>query len=208
MIEKDDPLRLRIEALRVLARTNEPNRAVLIERNIEDYLRANFGWVESGFPDRRAWLNLVALIRVVEGGSMPKPCSLELRERVVNAVESGASRREAAEWFDVSPSSAIKWMQRRQATGSIAPQPSGGSISPLQAHAAFLLALIARQPDLTLDEIVAAMHKRRIAGSRSAVWRFFQRHKISFKKKPAGGRAGAGGRGAGAAALDARARHV
>jgi transposase len=52
---------------------------------------------------------------------MPKPCSLELRERVVDAVESGASRREAAEWFDVSPSSAIKWMQRRQATGSIAP---------------------------------------------------------------------------------------
>jgi len=113
---------------------------------------------------------------------MPKPCSLELRERVVDAVESGASRREAADWFDVSPSSAIKWMQRRQATGSIAAKPSGGSVSPLEAHAAFLFALIARQPDLTLDEIVAAMHKRRIAGSRSAVWRFFQRHKISFKK--------------------------
>jgi hypothetical protein len=39
MIEKDDPLRLRIEALRVLARTDQPNRAVLIERNIEDYLK-------------------------------------------------------------------------------------------------------------------------------------------------------------------------
>jgi transposase len=50
---------------------------------------------------------------------MPKPCSLELRGRVVDAVESGASRREAADWFEVSPSSAIKWMQRRQATGSI-----------------------------------------------------------------------------------------
>ena len=113
---------------------------------------------------------------------MPKPCSLELRERVVDAVESGASRREAADWFEVSRSSAIKWMQRRQATGSIAPKPSGGSISPLEAHAAFLFTLIARQPDLTLDEIVAAMHKRRIAGSRSAVWRFLQRHKISVKK--------------------------
>jgi hypothetical protein len=32
---------------------------------------------------------------------MPKPCSLELRERVVDAVESGASRREAADWFEV-----------------------------------------------------------------------------------------------------------
>jgi len=37
---------------------------------------------------------------------MLKPCSMELRERVVEAVESGVSRRETAEWFDVSPSSA------------------------------------------------------------------------------------------------------
>ena len=113
---------------------------------------------------------------------MPRPCSLELRERVVDAIESGASRREAAEWFEVSPSSAIKWMQRRQATGSIAAKPSGGSISPLEAHADFLLGLIAEQPDLTLDEVVAAMRKRRIPGSRSSVWRFFKRHMISFKK--------------------------
>ncbi len=67
-------------------------------------------------------------------------------------------------------------------TGSIAAKPSGGSISPLEVHADVLLALIAEQPDLTLDEIVAAMRKRRIAGSRSAVWRFFKRHNVSFKK--------------------------
>ena len=41
MIEKDYLLRLRIEALCVLARTDEPNRAVLIERNIEDYLKTS-----------------------------------------------------------------------------------------------------------------------------------------------------------------------
>jgi transposase len=139
---------------------------------------------------------------------MPKPCSLELRERVVGAVESGASRREAAEWFEVSPSSAIKWMQRRRATGSIAPKPSGGSISPLEVHADFLLSLIAGRPDLTLAEIVVAMRKRRIAGSRSAVWRFFQRHNISVKKKPAGGGAKASRRGPRTSALDSRARHV
>lgn len=139
---------------------------------------------------------------------MPKPCSLELRERVVNAVEAGASRREAAEWFEVSPSSAVKWMQRRQATGSVAAKPSGGSVSPLEVHADFLLSLIAERADLTLDEIVVAMRKRRIAGSRSAVWRFFQRHNISVKKKPAGGGASASRRGPRTAALDARARHV
>ena len=72
--------------------------------------------------------------------------------------------------------------QRLNETGSIAAKPSGGSISPLEAHAAVLLGLIAEQADLTLDEIVAVMRKRRIAGSRSAVWRFFKRHNVSFKK--------------------------
>ena len=88
------------------------------------------------------------------------------------------------------------------------PQAERERISPLEAHADFLLVLIADRPDLTLDEIVAAMRKRRIAGSRSAVWRFFERHSISFKKKPAGGGAKASGRGPRTAALDARAGHV
>ena len=114
---------------------------------------------------------------------MPRPCSLDLRMRVLREVEAGASRREAAECVEVSASSAIKWMQRLNETGSIAAKPSGGSVSPLEAHAAVLLGLIAEQPDLTLDEVVVALRKRRIASSRSAVWRFFKRHNVSFKKK-------------------------
>ncbi|MGZ3283768.1 MAG: IS630 family transposase [Xanthobacteraceae bacterium] len=117
---------------------------------------------------------------------MPKPCSLDLRMRLLEAVIAGASRREAADCFDVSASSAVKWLQLWQETGSVAAKPTGGSISPLEEHADWLLALISKQSDLTLDEVVAAMRKRRIAGSRSAVWRFFKRHNISFKKKPAG----------------------
>ena len=139
---------------------------------------------------------------------MPKPCSLDLRMRVLREVEAGASRREAAECVEVSASSAIKWMQRLNETGSIAAKPTGGSFSPLEAHADVLLELIAEQPDLTLDEIVAAMRKRRIAGSRSAVWRFFNRHNISIKKKLARGRAVPGGCGPRTAALAARTRHV
>ena len=101
---------------------------------------------------------------------------------MIEDVETGASRREAAERYGISPSVVVIWVQRFEETGSVAAKPSGGSISPLEQHAEFLLGLIANQPDLTLDEIVAAMHKRRIAGSRSAVWRFFARRNISFKK--------------------------
>ena len=84
----------------------------------------------------------------------------------------------------------------------------GAEASPLEKHADFLLGLIEKQPDLTLDEVVLAMRKHKIPGSRTAVWRFFERHKITFKKKPARGGAGAGGCGAGAATLDARTGHV
>src|SRR5580693_6769267 len=106
---------------------------------------------------------------------MPKPYSDDLRERVIEAVEAGASRREAAENFNLSPSSAVKWLQRWRDTGSAKAKPTGGSTSPLEEHAEWLLVLVAEQPDLTLDEIVAAMRKRQIPGSRTAVWRFFAR---------------------------------
>jgi putative transposase len=139
---------------------------------------------------------------------MPKPYSIDLRGRVIEDVESGASRRETAERYGLSPSVVVIWMQRFEETGSVAAKPSGGSTSPLEKHADFLLALIAEQPDLTLDEIVAAMRRRRIAGSRSAVWRFFARRDISFKKNSVRGGAEARGRRSRTPALDARARHV
>ena len=50
-------------------------------------------------------------------------------------------------------------------------------------HKDWLLALVAEQPDLALDEIVAALRKQRIQGSGTAVWRFFQRHNLTVKKK-------------------------
>ena len=139
---------------------------------------------------------------------MPRAYSADMRERVIARVASGGSRREAAEHYDVSASTAVIWVKCFNETGRCAAKPRGGSMSPLEKHAACLLALIEAQPDLTLDEVVSAMRKRRIAGSRTAVWRFFQRHKFTFKKKSASGRAGARGRGAGTAALDARTGHV
>jgi transposase len=114
---------------------------------------------------------------------MPKACSGELRERVIEAVEMGASRREAGELYDVSASSAVKWLQRWRETGSAAAKPRGGSVSPLDKFATQILAVIAEQPDLTLVETVGVLRKRRIGTSRSSLWRFLDRHEITFKKK-------------------------
>jgi transposase len=119
---------------------------------------------------RRA--NVAAVFRLLGIQAMPKPYSDDLRDRVIVAAEAGASRREAAESFNLSPSSAVKWLQRRRDTGSAKAKPSGGSALPLEEHANWLLAVVTEQPDLPLDEIVAAMRKRRIPGSRTAMWRF------------------------------------
>ena len=110
---------------------------------------------------------------------MPKPYSEEFRIRVIEDVVTGASRREAAEHYGISPSVVVIWAQRFAETGNVAAKPSGGSTSPLEKHARFLLALVAEQPDMTLDEIVAAMRERKIAGSqrRVAVLRSAQ-HKL------------------------------
>jgi transposase len=113
---------------------------------------------------------------------MPKAYSGDLRERVIEAVAAGASRREAAERFEVSVASAVKWLQRWRDNNSAAPKPRGGSISPLEEFAEQILDLIAQKPDLTLVETVAELRKRRIRTSRSSLWRFLDRHGITLKK--------------------------
>jgi transposase len=139
---------------------------------------------------------------------MPKPYSMDLRERAIELIAAGASRREVAEVYGISPSVVVIWAQRWKATGSIAAKPSGGSVSPLEDHAEFLLDRVTEQPDLTLDEVVAAMAKAGIAGSHTAVWRFYERHDFSFKKNSVRRGAKAGRGDPCAPTLDARARHV
>lgn len=114
---------------------------------------------------------------------MRGPYPGELRRRVIGFVEAGGSRREAAEQFDIGVSSAIRWMQRFREDGTCEPMPRGGSTSPLEEYAQQILALNREKPDLTLDEIVLALRKRKISGSRSALSRFFARHGITVKKK-------------------------
>jgi transposase len=146
------------------------------------------------------------LIRFSWGLGVPKAYSYDLRERVIAAVETGASRHEAAERFEISVASAIKWLQRWREDKSAAPRPRGGSVSPLEEFAAEILAVVAEFPDLTLDETLAQLRKRRIKTSRSALWRFLGRHNITLKKKPPSGRAATSRRGAGTPPLDTRAR--
>ena len=71
--------------------------------------------------------------------------------------------------------------------GSYAPLPMGGDTRSqrIEAHADFLLGLHRREPDLTLNEIRDRLERARGEKlSPSMIWRFFDRHDITFKKNP------------------------
>lgn len=122
---------------------------------------------------------------------MGRPYSMDLRARVVDAVCCGMSCREAAEQFEVSVSSAIRWARRQRETGSAAALPMGGKRPfSLAAERAWVLQRMAEKPDLTLRVLLAELRDRDIAVSYYAVWNIVHRAGLTFKKKPARQRAG------------------
>ena len=122
---------------------------------------------------------------------MARPYSQDLRNRVVSSVASGRTCRATAALFGVSVASVVKWSQRWRASGSAAAKPMGGR-RPLRltGERAWLLARIAEKPDLTLRAVVAELAERGTPASYGAVWRFFKREGITFKKNTARQRAG------------------
>jgi transposase len=127
---------------------------------------------------------------------MVRPYSMDLRERLVAAVEAGESRRSAARRFGVSASIAVKWMQRVRQTGSVAPDQVGGYRRPaLEGERDWVLARIAEKPDLTLRALAAELAERGVKAGQYAVWSFFKREGLTFKKNSARGRTGPAGRG-------------
>ncbi len=115
---------------------------------------------------------------------MAKVFSQDLRERLIGAVEAGQSASAAGRIFGVSRSIAIKWAQHWRRTGQVPQAKSRAHYRwRLDAHEAWLLSLVAEEPDLTLAEI-----RDRLADARdsktcvNSLWRFYDRHKVVYKK--------------------------
>jgi transposase len=109
---------------------------------------------------------------------MTRPYSVDLRERMVRAVEAGASRRATAAKFEVSPSCVVKLVQRWRQKGTLAPDPAGGGRrAKLADHAELVHALLAATPDSTIAELKTGWRPR---ASRSA------RRRSAGSSRPAG----------------------
>ena len=122
---------------------------------------------------------------------MVAPYSLDLRERVVAAVEHGGmSRHRAAAHFGVAISTAIHWVKVFRKTGSLAPGQIGGH-RPKKIAGAHRDWLIARclGADFTLRGLVAELGERGLRVDYRSVWDFVHAEKLSFKKNTARQRA-------------------
>jgi transposase len=115
----------------------------------------------------------------------------------VAAVAAGSSRRGAASRFQVSAASAIRWTALERETGSVRPrQRPPARPSPLEAHTTWLLDLVAKEPGLTLVQTEQRLLvELGVKTTERSIRRFYKRHKITFKKNPARGRAGPARRG-------------
>jgi len=134
---------------------------------------------------------------------MAKPYSMDLRERVVAAVENdGASCHAAAGRFGVAVSTAVKWLQRHRLRGSVAPGRMGGH-KPKKIAGAHREWLIARCQGgiFTLRGLVAELAERDLKVDYRSVWAFVHAEGLSFKKNGRRWRAGSGRHRAPAAVL-------
>ena len=92
---------------------------------------------------------------------MPKPYSMDFRERVAELYDEGYETAEVCEAMGCCPSWARRLMQRRRELGTIDPikpkRPDQRAYD--DADERTIRELIAAKPDATLAEVVAALGK-------------------------------------------------
>ncbi|MCP3411341.1 hypothetical protein [Bradyrhizobium sp. CCGB01] len=115
---------------------------------------------------------------------MTRAVSVDLRQRVVAAIDGGLSCRQAAERFGVS-GQRDPLAQSPQGVGDIVPKRQGGGRKSqrIEAHAQLILDAVTAKPDITLADLRELLKRRGISAGIASLWRFLQRRKITLKKR-------------------------
>ena len=122
---------------------------------------------------------------------MGKSSSVDLRVRIVGEIERGRSCRAAARRFGVAPSTAIRLVQRKAQTGSVAParqgRPAGSGL--LTAHVEALIGWVEANGDITMPELAARLlAERGVKAHPASLSRLLIQHGFTVKKNSAGQR--------------------
>jgi transposase len=116
---------------------------------------------------------------------MGQPLSMDLRSRLLAAIDEGLSCREAAARFGVAPSTAIRWEAQRRETGGFAPKPQGGDMRSrrVEERRADILAVWKARRDMSLSELRLVLIEIGLDVSVAGLHRFFVRHGMTRKKR-------------------------
>ena len=116
---------------------------------------------------------------------MSTPLSLDLRVRVLAAVASGLSHRQVSKRFSVSAASVSRWRTLEREQGNARAKPMGGDQRSrhIEAHGDLILSLYEATPDISLQELRAALAEQGVAVGYGGLWRFFRRRSITVKKR-------------------------
>ena len=111
--------------------------------------------------------------------------SMDLRVRVLAAIDEGLSCRAAAVRFGVAPSTASRWFGQRRKTGNLAAKPRGGDMRSrrVEERAGDILAIWEARKDISLEELRLALAKAGLAVSVAGLHRFFVRRGMTRKKR-------------------------
>lgn len=116
------------------------------------------------------------------------PYSLDLRQRIVDAVERAVgTKREIAKLFGVHESFIYKLLRQKRERGDIAPLPHGGGATPKLTEAGLMVLtdLVAETPDATLEEFSRQLKKKTgVEVSPSTICRGLQTIELTIKKRP------------------------
>ena len=118
-----------------------------------------------------------------------KPYPLELRQRIVEAVEQQhGTIAEIAELFNVTERYVYKLLNLHLVPGDLAPRPHGGGAPAKldEKKLRTLAELIAETPDATLAQLRDGLCRRcRVSLCTNTVWRAVERLDLTLKKRGA-----------------------
>lgn len=114
---------------------------------------------------------------------MTRPLSVDLRDRVARYVLAGHSRRQAARVFNISVSSAVRYVAQYLSSGTVTPKRQGGDRrSKLGDHRAYLLRRIEQIPDISLADLTKELAERGVEIHLSNLARFLRAQGLTYKK--------------------------
>lgn len=115
---------------------------------------------------------------------MVQPIPMELRIKIMEAVDNGMSCHEAAARFGIAPSTVSRWRVRQRESGDFAPMPQGGDMRShrFDERSEEILALWNARDDITLAQLRVALAEIGLHASVSGLRSFITRRGMARQK--------------------------